>query len=112
MAVVTKVKSRLKLTPRVDPKVDPKLELIADEKAVEADSTGAVVKRSKKHCQFCMKKQSPIYTDSVLLRKFISDRGRIHPRTRTGVCAKHQRVLAKHIKYSRHLGLLPFRISV
>jgi small subunit ribosomal protein S18 len=64
----------------------------------------AVVKK----CQFCISKKDPLYIDSATLKRFINDRAKISPRTRSGVCAKHQRKLAKHIKYSRHLGLLPF----
>ena len=43
-----------------------------------------------------------------ILRKFISDRGKISSRSRTGVCAKHQRSMTKAIKRARHLALLPF----
>jgi small subunit ribosomal protein S18 len=43
-----------------------------------------------------------------LLRRFIHEDGKIRPRRQTGVCAKHQRKLARAIKRSRHLALLPF----
>jgi small subunit ribosomal protein S18 len=42
------------------------------------------------------------------LRHYISDRGKIAPRRKTGTCAKHQRALALAIKRARHLALLPF----
>jgi len=42
------------------------------------------------------------------LQRYISDRGRIQPRRRTGVCAKHQRRLALAIKRARFLALLPY----
>ena len=48
------------------------------------------------------------YKDVKLLEKFISDRGKIEPRRKTGTCAKHQRALAISIKRARHLALLPF----
>ena len=48
------------------------------------------------------------YKDVALLRQFISDLGKIEPRRRRGVSAKHQRSLAKAIKRARHLALLPF----
>ncbi len=40
--------------------------------------------------------------------RYISDRGKIEPRRRTGTCAKHQRALAVAIKRARHLAMLPF----
>jgi len=43
-----------------------------------------------------------------MLPKFISDRGKIMSREKSGVCSRHQRRLAKAIKYDRHLALLPF----
>ena len=43
-----------------------------------------------------------------MLGRYISDRGKIEPRRRTGTCAKHQRALAVAIKRARHLAMLPF----
>lgn len=43
-----------------------------------------------------------------MLQRYISDRGKIEPRRRTGTCAKHQRTLAEAIKRARHIALLPF----
>ena len=48
------------------------------------------------------------YKDFNFLRRFISDRGRIVSRRKSGACAKHQRVLAQGIKRARHLALLPY----
>ena len=48
------------------------------------------------------------YKESVKLRRYISDRGKIEPRRRTGTCARHQRALAMAIKRARHLALLPY----
>ena len=60
-------------------------------------------------CSFCVNKVDIIdYKDIATLRRYISDRGRIEPRRRTGTCAKHQRALAIAIKRARHLALLPF----
>lgn len=42
------------------------------------------------------------------MRRFISDRGMIEPRRKTGTCAKHQRSLTTAIKRARHLALLSF----
>jgi small subunit ribosomal protein S18 len=60
-------------------------------------------------CAFCVDKVEVIdYKDPVKLRPYVSNRGRIEPRRRTGVCAKHQRALAMAIKRARHLALLPY----
>ncbi len=66
----------------------------------------------KKVCFFCDQQKSPDYTDASNLRRFLNDRARIVAKMRTGVCAKHQRRLAKEIKYARHLALLPFVVKV
>ena len=48
------------------------------------------------------------YHDAKMLRRFVSDTGRILPRRRTGVNAKNQRRLALTIKRARMIALLPF----
>lgn len=64
---------------------------------------------ARKVCQFCANKAKVIdYKDTEKLRSFISDRGKIDPRRRTGTCARHQRLLATAIKRARHLALLPY----
>ncbi len=63
----------------------------------------------RKVCVFCVDKVTDIdYKDVNRLRRFVSDRGKIEPRRKTGTCAKHQRILATAIKRARHLALLPF----
>jgi len=63
----------------------------------------------RKVCSLCIDKVKVIdYKDPVKLRHYISDRGKIEPRRRTGTCAKHQRALAVAIKRARHLALLPY----
>ena len=61
-----------------------------------------------KVCSFCVDKSVIDYKDIAQLRRFISERGKIEPRRRTGVCAKHQRRLALAIKRARFLALLPY----
>ena len=64
---------------------------------------------ARKVCSFCAGKIQAIdYKDPEKLHGFISDRGKIAPRRRTGTCAKHQRILATAIKRARHLALLPY----
>jgi len=59
-------------------------------------------------CSFCEAKTDPDYKEAEVLRKFLTDRGKIVGRMRTGICQKHQRALANAIKRARHLALLPF----
>ena len=64
----------------------------------------------KKVCAFCQNKTNSIdYKDINLLKKYITEGGKILPRRMTGTCAKHQRILAKAIKRARLVDLLPFK---
>ena len=65
--------------------------------------------KQRKVCAFSVDPQLPIdYKAVALLRKFISDRGKILPRRRTGTCAKYQRPLRKAIMQARYMALLPY----
>ena len=71
-----------------------------------------VVKRMprRKVCAFCQTKVDNIdYTDVAMLKKYVTEKGKILPRRMTGTCAKHQRVLAVAIKRARLVDLLPFK---
>jgi small subunit ribosomal protein S18 len=48
------------------------------------------------------------YRNERLLRKFISERGKLLPRRTTGISALFQRRLTRAVKRARHLALLPF----
>lgn len=62
-----------------------------------------------KFCQFCADKQLMIdYKKTDLLRKYVTEDGKIRPRRQTGACAKHQRLVASAVKQARHVALLPF----
>jgi small subunit ribosomal protein S18 len=62
-----------------------------------------------KFCQFCADKHLAIdYKLADVLRRFVTDDGKIRPRRQTGTCAKHQRELAIAIKRARQIALLPF----
>jgi small subunit ribosomal protein S18 len=68
-----------------------------------------VRKPKKKVCQFCRKDAQVIdYKDTTLLRKFVSDRGKIRARRVTGNCTQHQRDIAMAIKNSREMALMPY----
>ena len=60
---------------------------------------------------FADNKKLPDYKEVVVLQRFVSDRGKILPRSRTGLSAKNQRLLTRAVKYARHLALLPFIVS-
>jgi small subunit ribosomal protein S18 len=63
----------------------------------------------RKVCGFCVDGIKHVdYKDVPRMRRFISDRGMIEPRRKTGTCAKHQRSLTTAIKRARHLALLSF----
>lgn len=64
------------------------------------------------NCEFCKADKDPNYKEIEKLQEFITDRGKIVSSVKTGLCAKHQRRLAKSIKHARHLGLLPFTAAV
>jgi small subunit ribosomal protein S18 len=66
------------------------------------------------------KKQNPLksagvekvdYKDVNVLRKFISDRGKIRARRVTGVSVQQQREIAKAVKNAREMALLPYSSS-
>ena len=64
-------------------------------------------------CQFCTDKSVLIdYKQGEMLRRFVSEDGKIRPRRQTGTCARHQRELAVAIKRARHLALLPFTSEI
>ncbi|MGH3901942.1 MAG: 30S ribosomal protein S18 [Pseudonocardiaceae bacterium] len=66
-------------------------------------------KPKKKICIFCKDKDAAIdYKDTVLLRKYISDRGKIRARRVTGNCSQHQRDVAVAVKNAREVAMLPY----
>lgn len=70
-----------------------------------------------RRAKFCPFKSDPkmaeqlTYRNPDLLRRYISEDGKILPRRTTGVSAKYQRKLALEIERARILALLPFRSS-
>ena len=65
-----------------------------------------------KFCQFCKDGTDYIdYKDTAMLRKFVTDRGKIKPRRVTGACVQHQRDIATAIKNAREMGLMPYVVA-
>ena len=70
---------------------------------------GADTRRKKKFCEFCKNEELAIdYKDISLLRKYMSDRGKIRARRVTGACSIHQRKVAMAVKNAREVALLPY----
>ena len=76
-----------------------------------ADPKARVRRGKPKVCSFCGDHTTWVdYKDVNLLRRYMSDRGKIKSRGNTGTCAQHQRDVAKAIKLARELALLPYAV--
>ncbi|MCK4693731.1 MAG: 30S ribosomal protein S18 [Anaerolineales bacterium] len=65
--------------------------------------------RRPRVCKFCAEKATAIdYKQHELLKRYVTEQGKIRSRRQTGTCAKHQRMLARAIKRARHMAFLPF----
>ncbi|HET8567617.1 MAG TPA: 30S ribosomal protein S18 [Candidatus Limnocylindria bacterium] len=63
----------------------------------------------RKVCSFCVEKVQRIdYKDVGRIRRYLSDRGKIDPRRKSGSCSKHQRMLTIALKRARLMALLPY----
>lgn len=62
----------------------------------------------KKNCPFCKGDREPDYKNVEELRSYITERGKIMGKARTGLCSKHQKRVDQQIKRARHLAYLPF----
>ena len=61
-----------------------------------------------KRCRFC--EDAIVYIDFLnieLLRRYVTEKGRIVPRRITGSCPGHQKMLSQAIKRSRNIAMLP-----
>ena len=62
-----------------------------------------------KVCHFCVNNlEGPDFKDTNLLRRFVSAGMKIMPQRRSGLCAKHQRKVARAIKHARTMALMPY----
>lgn len=64
-------------------------------------------RKKKRVCQMCLGK-SVDYKDTMIVSKYVNEKGKILPRRVTGACAKHQRHIAREIKRSRFMALIPY----
>lgn len=66
-------------------------------------------KPRKKYCLICKEKIDYVdYKDISLLRRFLSEKGKIRPRRVSGACTQHQRDIAVAIKRAREMALLGY----
>lgn len=88
---------------------------MTDKKVIVDDGDDKLIKKNykqnrKKVCSFCVDKVETIdYKDVNKLKKYVTEKGKILPSRQTGVCAKHQRELARAIKRARVMSLLAFK---
>jgi small subunit ribosomal protein S18 len=70
-------------------------------------------KPKRKFCVFCKDHVEFIdYKDAQMLRKYMTDRGKIKPRRVTGNCAQHQHLMSMAIKRAREMALVPYTVPV
>lgn len=63
-------------------------------------------------CFFCSEKIGEIdYKDTELLRRFMTSQAKIASPKRTGICARHQRMLANAIKKARYMAIVPYTLK-
>lgn len=65
-------------------------------------------KKIEVNCYFCTEKKNPDFLEYEQLLRFVSERGKILGRARTGTCAKHQRKISRELKRARFLSLIPY----
>ena len=80
--------------------------------AFDKNNSHMKTRKRRKVCQFCVDKSTFVdYKDTVKLKKYTSERGKILPRRATGTCAMHQRQLTEAIKRARQVALLPYVVD-
>ena len=67
------------------------------------------VRQRKRFCYFCKENITHIdYKNVSMLKKFVSDKGKIRPKRSTGNCVQHQKKIADAIKRAREIALMPY----
>lgn len=66
-------------------------------------------KRKFKPCSFCADKIDDLdFKDTIKIKRYLTERGKIIPRRITGNCAFHQRKVATAVKKARENALIPY----
>lgn len=76
--------------------------------AVQQKKRRRVFRAVDAKCSFCENSTNPDYKEAEVLKSFVTDRGKLLGRARTGLCQKHQRRLSIAVKRARHLAKIPF----
>jgi small subunit ribosomal protein S18 len=67
------------------------------------------LRQRKRYCYFCKEDVNYIdYKNVAVLKKFVSDKGKIRPKRSTGNCVQHQKMIADAIKRSREVALMAY----
>lgn len=69
-----------------------------------------IIRPLANYCRFCKNTEEPTYKKWEVLSHYITERGKIMSKARSGLCSSHQRMIAVEIKRARHLSLLPFSV--
>jgi small subunit ribosomal protein S18 len=76
------------------------------EKKVKA---GAFGQARRRYCSFCKEKIEEVdFKNHSVLRRMMSEKGKIRSRRITGTCRRHQNQLASSVKFAREMALLPY----
>ncbi len=80
-----------------------------DDKGGDDEKRGGRGFSRRRVCRFCADKNAKVdFKDQSTLKYFVTERGKIIPRRISGNCSKHQRAVAKAVKMSRGLALIPY----
>jgi small subunit ribosomal protein S18 len=70
---------------------------------------GAPSAPRRHYCYYCKEKIEDVdYKANTVLKRFVSEKGKIRPRRATGACRCHQRQVTVAIKRAREMALLPY----
>lgn len=76
-------------------------------KKVEKKPTRKAVKKPS-GCYFTETNTVPNYKDVLVLKRFLTERGKVLPASVSGISSRYQRVLSREIKKARYMALLPY----
>jgi len=70
---------------------------------------GAFGQSRRRYCYYCKEKIEDVdYKNALVLKRFVSEKGKIRSRRITGACRSHQRQVAVAVKRAREMALLPY----
>lgn len=93
--------------------LDPAAEKAAVDNAMDGRGEGRARARKKRKVSYLTlsKIDHVDYKDVEILRRFLTDRGKIQPSRQTGNTAKQQRMITRAVKRAREMALLPFVVT-